>query len=134
MEQVKIIIEKTETGFSAYSQDVKGIFTVGENFQELKENIQEVKNYQVEYLKETGKISEAEALENAEIVYALDLKQFFEYFSMINKSEFARYIGINPSLLRQYSHGLCYVSDERMKKIQDGLHKLAKDLSLVVFA
>lgn len=133
METIKITIEKTGTGLSGYARDYPGIATVGVDFQELKENLNEVIKYQIEYLEEIGKSDDAEKLNNAQIEYAVDFEQFFEYFSMINKSEFAKYIGINPSLFRQYTKGIVSVSDQRMSEIEKGIHKLAKDLSEVSF-
>lgn len=106
MKNIVITIEKTETGFSAYSTDIKGIYTVATDFEELKRNSMEVFEEQANYLKEIGKTQDSEELRTASIEYKIDWQQFFEQYSMINKSEFAKYIGINPSLLRQYSKGL----------------------------
>lgn len=128
-----IIIEKTDTGLSAYSTTFEGIYTSADSFEELKENIEEVIAEQVVYLREMNETTEADELEQSEVIYGVDLKQFFEYYSMINKSEFAKYIGINESLMRQYSRGITNVSDDRMLKIQNGLHRLASDLKRVSF-
>lgn len=133
MKKILITIEKTGTGLSAYSKDFSGIFTAASDFEELKKNIKEVIDYQIDYLIETDDLQQATELKNSEIEYAVDFQQFFEYFSMINKSEFAKYIGINPSLFRQYTKGIVPVSDQRMAEIEKGIHKLAKDLSDVSF-
>lgn len=129
-----VTIEKTGTGLSAYAKDYPGIATVADDFNELKENIKEVIEYEVDYLIENKKEKEAEELKNAKIEFAVDFEQFFDYFSMINKSEFAKYIGINPSLFRQYTKGMVPISDQRMVEIEKGIHKLARDLSAVSFA
>ncbi len=130
--KLKVVIEKTDTGFSAYSEEVSGIFTAADSFQELKENIKEVLTFQVDYLKEIGKTKEALALEEAEVAFAIDLKQLFGFYSMLNKSKFAEYIGINPDLLRQYtSKRHVYISDKRLLKIQEGFHRLGKELERV---
>lgn len=134
MKSLIITIEKTSTGLSAYANDYPGIATVGDDFHELKENIREVVEAEADYLKETGNENEAEELKNASIEFAVDFKQFFEYFSMINKTEFAKYIGINPSLFRQYTRKIVPISDRRMAEIEKGIHRLAKDLSEINFA
>lgn len=132
--QISITIEKTSTGFSAYSKDAKGIYTTGTSIDELKENIREVIEEQVDYLQEIGDTVNAENLRSANIEYKIDLEQFFEYFSMFNKTEFAKYIGLNPSLLRGYSKGGVYISDDRVRKIEEGIHRLGKELTSVSFA
>lgn len=48
---------------------------------------------------------------------------------MINMTAFARSIGINASLLRQYKNGGTYVSDTQLKRIEDGLHALGEELA-----
>lgn len=51
----------------------------------------------------------------------------FEYYSMLNVSAFARYLGINETLMRQYKKGNTYISDLQLQKIEDGLHRLGAD-------
>jgi len=129
---ITVVIEKTETGFSAYAVDFSGMATVGETFSELKENIQEVFEMQIEYLQENDPSIKQE---NFEINYNIDLEQFFEYFSVINKTAFAeRYAKVNPSLFRQYTKGLTSLSSDKLKQISDGLHKLADELNDLTFA
>ncbi|MBA4299308.1 Predicted nuclease of the RNAse H fold, HicB family [Algoriphagus alkaliphilus] len=131
---LKIILEKTESGFSAYAPAHSGIYTVGDSYEELKENIEEVIEYQVDYLKETGKNAEAEFLKNAKVEYFLDVKQFFEQYPILNKSEFANYIGMNASMMRKISSGIIPLSDAKAQQIQEGLHRLANDLKQIHFA
>lgn len=129
---ITVVIEKTDTGFSAYAKDFSGMATVGENFSELKENINEVFEMQIEYLQEKDLSIKPE---DFEINYAIDLEQFFEYFSVINKTAFAeRYAKVNPSLFRQYTKGLTPLSSEKLKQISNGLHKLADEINDLTFA
>lgn len=132
--EVKLILEKSSTGYSAYSEDLPGLVTVGDDIDEVKENFNEVLELQVEYLKEEGKNKEAEELQNAFITYYLDLKTFFEYYSLFNKSELANYIGINPSLLRRLSSGKEELSEKKALQIKEGLNKLASELKHFDFA
>ncbi len=132
--QLKVILEKTNTGYSAYAPEAKGIFTTGKTFDEIKENLSEVLESQIEYLKETNNREELERIEGANLVFFLDIEQFFEHFNMINKSAFAQYIGINESQLRQISKGLISLTSKKALQIQNGLHNLAKDLKTVHFA
>jgi predicted RNase H-like HicB family nuclease len=122
-----IIIEKTSTGFSGYVKEIDGLATVGSSISELKENINEVLQYHVEYLQEQG---ESVTIEDFEMSYEIDLEQVFDYFNVINKSAFAEhYADMNQSLFRQYTKGLAPLSGDKMQQISKGLHKLADELS-----
>ena len=66
-----VIVEKTTTGFSAYAKEIDGLTTVGSSLSELKENINEVLQYHIEYLNEQG---EALTTENFTINYTVDLE------------------------------------------------------------
>ena len=46
-----IVIEETETGFSAYSPDVDGCFATGQTKQEVEKNMQEAMEFHLEGLR-----------------------------------------------------------------------------------
>ncbi|MBP7357529.1 MAG: hypothetical protein KAY30_02680 [Cloacibacterium sp.] len=131
---VKLILEKSATGYSAYSNELPGLVTAGENFEEIIENFNEVLEMQADYLEETGKNKEAEELRNATVSYFLDLETFFDYYSLFNKSELAKYLGINPSHLRRLSSASVELSEKKALQIKNGLHKLATELQQYNFA
>ena len=131
---VKLILEKSATGYSAYSNELPGLVTAGENFEEIIENFNEVLEMQADYLEETGKNKEAEELRNATVSYFLDLETFFDYYSLFNKSELAKYLGINPSHLRMLSSASVELSEKKALQIKNGLHKLATELQQYNFA
>lgn len=60
-------------------------------------------------------------------VFRFDLSSLFDYYSMLNVSAFARYLGINETLMRQYKKGNTYISDLQLQKIENGLHRLGAD-------
>lgn len=61
--------------------------------------------------------------------YKFDLSSLFEYYKMINVSAFARFVGINDTLMRQYRKGNTYISDAQLRKIEDGIHQLGNEFS-----
>ncbi len=124
--QVTVVIEKTDTGFSAYAKEIDGLTTVGSSLGEVKRNMYEVVNDHLEYMKECGET--APSITDLKINFVVDLEQFFGYYNVINKTAFAEYAGINQSLFRQYTRGLAPISGKKMKQISQGLHKLADDL------
>lgn len=58
----------------------------------------------------TGRGAAAPIL-SAAPAFRFDLSSLFEYYSMLNVSAFARYLGINETLMRQYKKGMNYFSD-----------------------
>ena len=56
------------------------------------------------------------------------LQRFFLTHKEINVAEFARRIGINPTLLRNYINGFKTPSKEREQEILDQIHKLGEEL------
>ena len=50
----RIVVEKTETGFSAYSPDVPGCVTTGATKEETEENMKEAVTFHVEGLQQEG--------------------------------------------------------------------------------
>lgn len=122
------VMEKTSTGFSAYFKEMPGA-TVGESVSEMKENLQEMLDLHIEALEEDGE--DAQHLRNARIELLFDVDQIFSHYSMINKSAFAKYLGINQSLFRKYTSGLAKASDDRVKQINEGLHRLGEELSAI---
>lgn len=132
--EIRLILEKSATGYSAYSEDLKGVTTAGDTIEEVKENFKEALDLQVDCLKDEGKTMQANELKEAKIVYYLDLNTFFEYYALFNKSELAKYLGINPSHLRRLSGTNIELSEKKALQIQNGLHKLADDLKQICFA
>lgn len=126
--EVKLILEKTATGYSAYSDALPGMVTAGETIDEVKENFKEVVALQLAYLQEQNKVKEAEELKNIDLHYYLDLNTFFDYYSLFNKTQLAKYLGINSSLLRRLSSHKVELSEKKAIQIQEGLHKLADEL------
>jgi predicted RNase H-like HicB family nuclease len=118
--KIKIIVEKTKTGFSAYSSDYP-IFTTGKTIADLIDNIYEAANLYFEDNK--TKIT----LEN--LKFEIDFKQFFQYYRVINSKFLADKIGMNPTLLSQYVQGHKKPSETQTEKILLGIHKIGQELS-----
>lgn len=118
--KVNAIVEKTETGFSAFAIDYP-VFTTGNTISELLDNIVEALNL---YFEDDGILVEAKNV-NLEI----DLKQFFQYYRVINAKFLAKRIGMNATLLSQYVQGRKKPSAAQTEKILNGIHQIGRELS-----
>ncbi len=95
--KIKMIVEKTKTGYSAYAEKYP-VYTVGTSLEELKANILEALNLHFE---KGGK-----TISEKDLKITLDLPQFFEFYKVINAKALSERIGINQSLLAQYIKGI----------------------------
>lgn len=118
--KIKVTVEKTDTGFSAYCNDYP-VYTTGEKFIELLENVVEALNLFLEDQKVHIKADNIE--------FQLDLKQFFQYYRVINSKFLAQRIGMNETLLSQYVQGRKKPSSNQTQKILHGIQEIGRELS-----
>lgn len=127
---MKVKIEKQSDGsYIAYNETGKEVqlkgtgATVAEAKTDFFNTMEEVK----ETYAELGDAMPDFLTEEAE--FNFDISSLFEYYSILNVSAFARYLGINESLMRQYRQGGTPISDKQLEKIETGLHRLGKELT-----
>jgi len=118
--KVVFILEKTETGFSAYAVDYP-IFTTAKTIAELFDYAFEAANL---YFEETNI-----QITHANIKFEVDFEQFFKYYRVLNAKFLAERIGMNPTLLSQYVQGRKRPSDSQRDKILGGIHQIGQELS-----
>ncbi len=118
--KVVIVVEKTDTGFSAYS-DVYPIFSTGRTIPELIDNVFEASSFYFE--EEEIKIT------HENLKFEIDFAQFFQYYKVINSKFLAEKIGMNPTLLSQYVQGHKKPSEKQTEKILHGIHQIGQELS-----
>jgi predicted RNase H-like HicB family nuclease len=116
----KFMVEKTDTGFSAFSEDLP-VFTTGKNITELQNNI--IEAIELAFEATETKFSK----ENIEL--EIDLKQFFKYYRVINAKYLAERIGMNPTLFSQYVKGHKKPSSKQTTRILNGLNEIGRELS-----
>lgn len=126
----KVSIEKQEDGsYIAYNTNGDGYTLIGTG-----ETVKDAKTDFLNSMKEIKELEEEDQkisnpILSAEPEFKFDLSSLFEYFSMLNVSAFARFLGINETLMRQYKKGNTYISDIQLQKIENGIHKLGAEFS-----
>ncbi len=121
MKQYKLIIEKNEHGFWGQLDKLKSVFSSGESITELIENTTEAIAI---YFEELGK-----PVPEFELDLVMDIQEFFKLNDYINITTLANRIGMNSSLLRQYSKGIKFPSVKQVAKIEKEIRKIGKELS-----
>ncbi len=118
--KIKLVMEKTSTGFSAYAIDYP-IFTTAQAIPDLISKAEEAVNLYFE--------SEYPPLTSDDIKFEIDFKQFFTYYKVLNARFLAQRIGMNPTLLSQYVRGHKKPSEKQAKKILSGIHLIGQELA-----
>ena len=80
------------------------------------------------YFEESKKI-----ISTGDIYFEIDMKQFFQFYRVINAKFLAERIGMNPTLLSQYVQGRKKPSMLQTEKILIGLNEIGKELSEIRF-
>lgn len=119
---IQMTLEKTETGFSAYSNDFP-IYTTGTTIPELIDNAIEASFFYFQ--------GEKISISAENIKFEIDFQQFFQYYRVLNSKFLAEKIGMNPTLLSQYVQGQKKPSGKQTRKIIDGIHQIGIELSQI---
>ena len=122
--KIEITVEKTSTGYSAYA-DNEDVFSTGNDIPELYENLVEALNLAFE--------DESVQISRENLKLRLDLKQFFQYYRVLNATFLAQHIGMNPTLLSQYVRGKKTPSTKQTDKILNGIQSIGRELADLKF-
>lgn len=122
--KIAITVEKTSTGYSAYA-DHEDVFSTGKDIPELYKNLVEALNLAYE--------EEGIEITRNDFKLHLDLKQFFQYYRVLNANFLAQRIGMNPTLLSQYVRGKKVPSAKQTDKILEGIQSIGRELADLSF-
>lgn len=128
--QVKIIIERSIDSYSAYAQNVQGIYGQGDSVEEAKSSALNGIALLIKYNSEENVPTILKG--NYEVVYKFDTESFFNYYRKIfTNAALERMTGINQKQLQHYATGLKKPRPTQVKKIETALHKLGSELMAV---
>lgn len=128
------IIERNDNNYYQISSDDEIMnccfggygYSVEEAKKDFYESIEEAKHI----IEERGDTLPDDAREIT-VEFKYDLPSFFNCFNWINVSQFAKRVGINESLMRQYKSGLATVSEATMRKILGAIKEIGAELQSV---
>ncbi|WP_195405818.1 type II toxin-antitoxin system HicB family antitoxin [Bacteroides congonensis] len=133
MRTITATIEKASDGGYGIYTDIPGLIGSGLTEEEAKADFCGVLKEQAAYYYERTNTYPDWYEEGYEIEYRYDLSGFFLSFPFINASEFASYVGINPSLMRKYKSGLVKASAKQKDQIQAKYSEMIRNLERVKF-
>lgn len=123
MNKIQFIVEKTNTGFSAFAEGNEiPVYTSGGSMSELKTNMLEAYN-------SFADLKGLEEITNDDIVIKLDVPQLFEFYKIINASALGARIGMDKTLISQYANGHKKPGIKQVKRILVGIKQLGNELA-----
>jgi hypothetical protein len=129
MSVIKIIIEKTSDFYSAYAENVEGIYGAGATVQKTKESVLKSLELYVKYnKKKLPKILQ----DDYSVKYRFDTQSLLNYYKGIfTNASLEKITGINQKQIQHYASGLKKPRELQKRKIQTGLRNLAKELQSI---
>ena len=125
MKKINIIIERGADLYAAYAPEVEGLSGAGETVGLAKQSLMEAK----EILMDLGDSTPSALKAPFEFEYTYDVESLLNYYKgVFTNSGLEKVTGINQKQLQHYASGLKKPRAEQKKKIEDGLHHLAKEL------
>jgi predicted RNase H-like HicB family nuclease len=127
MKYVKIIIERTEDMYTAYAENVPGIYGGGNSVEEAKHSI----NSAIRLLKKHNAKKNIPAILKSDfaLLYKYDAESFLKHYKGIfTNAALERITGINQKQFHHYASGLKKPRRAQAKKIESALHKLGSEL------
>jgi predicted RNase H-like HicB family nuclease len=134
MEKLKVIVEKTGTGYSAYVPDVPGIATAADDFYSLRDSVNEMLEMYLETAREFGdpvpEILKGEYIPE----YKFDIQAFMQWMSRVmSQRGLSEIADMNESLISQYASGIKKPGPKQIQRIQTAIHRFADDLHSISF-
>ncbi|WP_346317045.1 hypothetical protein [Chitinophaga sp. YIM B06452] len=130
MKVVRIIIERSKDFYSAYAENIEGVYGGGATVQEAKQSALDAIKLLIKH--NDPRHVPAVLKGKYEIVYKFDVESLLKYYSKIfTKSALEHITGINQRQLQHYSSGLKKPRLPQKQKIQKALHELGGELLAV---
>lgn len=133
MKYVKVFIEKSSYGFSAYMDDTPLSYSVIGEGKTVEETIADFNCSYADmklYYQKKGK-----PFEEIEYEFFYDTASFLDEFSKeFSLAGLERITGVNQAQLGHYLHGRRKPTRKTIDKIQKGVEKFARELTAVRFA
>jgi len=121
MSKYKLIVEKNQDGYWSQVEELPGVFSSGNSIPNLIINSKEA----IELYFENSE----EKVKRIQFELVMDIQEFFKINDFINITSLAKRIGMNSSLLRQYSKGIKFPSLVQVAKIEKEIKQIGKELS-----
>ena len=132
MENVVVTVELSENNYSAYLEELPGCVSTGKTFDDLKENISEAVAFHLEGMREDGDELPEIFTKEYQFTFHFNPQSLLQrYNGIFTNAALERMTGINQRQLQRYASGASKPLRPQAEKIENALHRLGKELSVV---
>ncbi len=134
MKTIKIIIERASDGtYGAYSDNVEGIYGVGDTLEEVRQSVNDAIESILLYFDDAN--IPAVLKGEYKLSFVFDTQNLLEYYDkIITRASLSRLTGINEKQLGHYIQGKHKLRKEKKEIIKNSLHKLGRELLSIELA
>ena len=134
MNQISVVLEKTNTGYSAYSPDVPGCIATGKTVNLVKKEFAEALEFHIKGITEDGDPL-PDALQGEYMLsFKTDIQTFFAWMNgVMTKTGVANIAGLNRDLVNHYANGRRKPSQKQLIKIETALQDFGREMSQIRF-
>lgn len=128
----RVILEKTNNGYSAFLPNLPGVAVTGCSIPEVKSEMREALKFHLQGMREDELEIPEEFQGEYELDFKVDVDTLFDWISgIVTKSGLAKITDMNQSLVSQYANGLKKPGPKQLVKIEKALHKFGQELMSV---
>lgn len=132
MGKIIINVDYTDNFAAAPANEDIACISTGRTLDELKKNMEEALRWHIDSMREDGESIPAEFEGDWELEWNLTVKALLHYTEgLVPKAAIAKATGINQQQLTHYSTGYRTPRPAMRKKIIDGIHYIAQQLSAI---
>jgi predicted RNase H-like HicB family nuclease len=129
MKKVIVNVEQGKKNFAAYIEVLPGCITTGKTLSEIEKNMREAIKAHVELTQAYNETVPKVFLGKYDLVFKYDPSTLLSQFTGIfTKAALERITGINQRQLWHYASGEKKPRTKQKERIEQGLHKLGKEL------
>jgi len=118
--KINVIVEKKDNGYSAVCAD----HPISIEANSIADLINKTQKAAVQHFDGTGATITSDNFD-----FSLDLKQFFQFYKLLNPKFVASEMGINPTVFSKFIQGRQEPSQEETRLILEGLKKIGQELT-----
>lgn len=128
MKILTAIIERNEDSFFAYVKEIDGCVAGGQNYNEVKSNLEKM----IQLALKEDKVLKKKLINGYNIKLEVDLESVFDLIPEVNISQLAKTGKLNPGLLRQYVAGTKKASESQAEKVMKAIKEVTAKLNSLV--
>ncbi len=125
---IVIVDGSPENGYSAYLEKLPGVISEGDNWEDLKFNIEDALSNSLQIMEQEKMPIPKEFNGEYKLEFVLPFNKSFDLLSFVKSSVVAKRANMNVAQLSHYMTGVRNPSSHQIEKIEKALHGIGQEL------